>query len=144
MNARRLVIMGLLVLPLAMLGTRGALGQDAAPSGTSIQSQVLKVTFPFQVGDMGKKTLPAGEYDIEQPTRELLVLRSAKGAVVQLPVLMRLAQPSPPLSEPKVVFDRLGGQYYISEVWIPGWDGFLVGGLREEHTHYAVTLARKK
>src|SRR5512143_3851769 len=100
MSARKLATVMLLVLPFAALGTNSAWAQVTSATGEYIQPQVIETTFPFEVGG---KTLPAGKYDIEQPTRDLLIFRPAKGAPIEAPVITRLAQPAKPLVEPKVV-----------------------------------------
>jgi hypothetical protein len=148
MYARKLVLLILLVLSMTVVGSGGALAQSTSPVGERIAPQVIDVTFPFEVtpssGVAGTKTLPAGRYDIVQPNRDLLVFRSAKGAVVEVPVLTRLAKPATPLAEAKVVFDKFGDKYYISEIWIPGEDGFYLGGTREVHTHATVKATTRK
>jgi hypothetical protein len=93
---------------------------------------------------VGGKVMQAGKYDIEQPTRELLIFRSVKGAAVEVPVITRLVQPLTPLVEPKVVFDKVGDKYYVSEVWLPDHDGFLVRGTKKAHTHHTVKAVKKK
>jgi hypothetical protein len=145
MNVRRLVVMMLLALPMAMIVSGSASAQYgnpyANPAGESIAPHVVEVPFPFEAGT---KTLPPGRYDIEQPSRELLTFRSAKGIVAEIPIITRLAKASTPVAEAKVVFDKAGDKYYISEIWIPGADGFLVGATREVHTHETVKAITKK
>jgi hypothetical protein len=131
----------LLVLATVTVDPGSALAQYTNPKGEPLEPQTLKVTFPFQVSD---KVLPAGTYSIEQPSAEILVLRDAKGDVVQMPVIIRVAKLSPPLTESKVIFDKFGDSYYISEIWVPDRDGFVVGATREIHTHHAVTIYKKK
>jgi hypothetical protein len=58
-------------------------------------------------------------------------------------VLTRIAEPDPPASEAKVVFDKVGDVYYLSEVWMPGSDGFLLMATKEKHTHVKVKAIRK-
>jgi hypothetical protein len=140
-NARRLVVLAVLALATAVIGTGSASAQYFNPKGEPLEPQELKVTFPFQVGD---KILPAGTYTIEQPSAELLVLRDAKGDVVQMPVILRVARLSPPLTESKVIFDKFGDSYYISEIWVPDRDGFVVGATKEIHTHHVVKIYKKK
>jgi hypothetical protein len=131
----------LLALAVAVVGPGSALAQYTNPKGEPLEPQVLNVTFPFQVSD---KILPAGNYTIEQPSAEMLVLRDAKGSVVQMPVILRVARLSPPLTESKVIFDKFGDSYYISEIWVPDRDGFVVGATKEVHTHHAVKIYKKK
>ena len=85
----------------------------------------------------------AGKYDIEQRARNLLIFRSTKGPAAEAPVVTRLAQPAVPLVEPKIIFDKVGDKYIVSEVWLPGRDGFLLAGTKEPHTHHAVKAVKK-
>jgi hypothetical protein len=140
MNAKRSVLLTLLALPIALIGTGSALAQVTSPEGEYITPHVIATTFPFEVSG---KILPAGKYDIEQPTRDLLIFRPAKGPAVEAKVITRLAQPSVPLVEPKIVFDKVGDRHYAAEVWFPGRDGFLLVGTKEPHTHHAVKAAKK-
>jgi hypothetical protein len=140
-NPRKLAVPILLTLAVAMAGTGSASAQYTNPKGEPLEPQVLNVTFPFQVAD---KILQAGVYSIEQPSADRLVLRSAKGDVVEMPVIVRVARLSPPLTESKVIFDRFGDSYYISEIWVPDRDGFVVGATKEVHTHHAVKIYKKR
>jgi hypothetical protein len=83
------------------------------------------------------------EYGILQPTRELLIIRPAKGTQVEAAVITRLAKPEVALVEPKVIFDKVGDKYTLSEVWLPGRDGFLLTGTKAPHTHHAVKAVKK-
>lgn len=141
MYARKLAAVILLALPLGMIGPNRAVAQATPSLGKNIPSQVMDAPFPFQVAG---QTLPAGKYDIEQPARDLLVFHPARGHVIEAPVLTRLAKPLTPLVEPMIIFDKVNDTYYISEVWLPGEDGFLLGGIKEPHTHVAVKATTKK
>lgn len=141
MSLKKLVALGLLALPFALIGVNGASAQVTTSSEEFIQPQIIDTTFAFEVGG---KVMPAGKYDIEQMTRELLIFRPAKGPAVEAKVITRLAQPATPLVEPKVVFDKVGDKYLVSEVWLPGRDGFLLVGTKEKHTHHAVKASPKK
>jgi hypothetical protein len=92
----------------------------------------FKIPFPFQAG--GKK-LPAGEYTVLKTAEGPLTLRQeATGKEFPVPVTERLAQPTPALAEPQIVFDEVGDfapsyteyitVYILSEVWFPRQDGF--------------------
>jgi hypothetical protein len=140
-NPRKLAVPILLTLAVAMAETGSASAQYTNPKGEPLEPQTLSVTFPFQVAD---KILPAGSYTIEQPSAETLVLRDARGDVVSMPVIVRVARLSPPLTESKVIFDRFGDSYYISEIWVPDRDGFVVGATKEVHTHHAVKIYKKR
>jgi hypothetical protein len=38
-------------------------------------------------------------------------------------------------AEPEIVFDKLGGKFLLSEVWLPGQDGYLLLTTKEQHDH---------
>jgi hypothetical protein len=85
----------------------------------------IMVNIPFDFG-VGNTILPAGQYTVE-PIRSslgaelgsLLVIRSADGrarAMVQaMPIQVSAIQ-----TQAKLVFNRYGGQYFLSEVWSSG------------------------
>ena len=142
MNPRSFAVALLLILPLAGAGMGSAAAMTTTAAGQNAQLQTVETGFPFAVGD---KTLPAGKYIIEQEAPNLLLFRPAngKGQPVEAPVITRLAMPVKPLLTPDVVFDEVNGSYFISEVWLPGTDGFLLGGIKEEHKHRRVQGAKK-
>jgi hypothetical protein len=101
----------------------------------------FKIPFEFQAG--GTK-LPNGEYWVAQKDIGHITLRQeATGKEFQVPFTKRLAQPSPPLAEPQLIFDVVGNfvpsyteyvtDYVLAEVWLKGADGFLVHTLKGAH-----------
>ena len=101
----------------------------------------FKIQFTFEAG--GKK-LPTGEYRVAQKDDSQITLRQeATGKEFQVPFTKRLAQPSPPLAEPQLVFDVVGNfapsyteyvtDYVLAEVWLQGADGFLVHAMKGAH-----------
>jgi hypothetical protein len=122
------------VVALSALGLAGSLAWGAGPVS-------VDVPFSFFVND---KELPAGHYEIrvEGNDESRLVVRSSQGGgtVVAL-VLERLADIGG--KDSKVVFDKMeDGKSYLSEVHIPGIDGYLVGIAKGREKH--VTLIGKK
>jgi hypothetical protein len=108
---------------------------------------VFKVAFPIQAG--GKK-LAAGDYAVAKTAEGQLVLRQeSTGKETPLAVIERIAQPAPPLAAPQLVFDEVGDfapsyteyitVYVLSEVWLPGEDGFRVHVTKGAHKTKAVT-----
>ncbi len=142
MVSRKLVATALLALPLTVIGFGRASAQATTPPAKNFQPHVIETTFPF---DVGGKTVPAGKYEVEQTAPTLLVFRpaSGKGAIIEAPVLTRLARPLTPITTPYVIFDKVNDSYFISEVWLPAEDGFLLGGIKEEHTHQRVKATKK-
>ena len=107
---------------------------------------VFKIPFKFEAG--GKK-LPAGEYWIAQSGEGQLTLRQESiGKEFQIPFVNRLAQPTPPVVEPQLVFDMVGNfepsyteymtDYVLAEVWLVGAEGFLVHTTKGAHQHKPV------
>ena len=101
----------------------------------------FKVPFPFQAGST---KLPKGEYTIVQKDDGHITLRQeVTGKEFQVAFTKRLAQPSPPLAEPQLVFDVVGNfapsyteyetDYVLAEVWLHGADGFLVHTTKGAH-----------
>jgi hypothetical protein len=101
----------------------------------------FKIPFEFEAG--GTK-LRAGEYRVAQKDDGHIALRQeATGKEFQVPFTKRLAQPSPPLIEPQLVFDMVGNfapsyteyvtDYVLAEVWLQGADGFLVHTTKGAH-----------
>ncbi len=101
----------------------------------------FKIPFAFQAGSL---KLPPGLYWVTQKDEGQITLRQeATGKEFQVPFTKRLAQPSPPLAEPQLVFDVVGNfapsytdyvtDYVLAEVWLEGADGFLVHTLKGAH-----------
>jgi hypothetical protein len=141
MNARRFGLLMLLVLPVVAIGTARASAQATTPAEGYFKPLVVQIAFPFHAGG---ETLAAGKYFIEQATNELLIVRSVDDRAVEVPISTRLAQPSTVLGEPAVSFDQVGESYFISEVWIPGRDGFLLSGTMVPHSHVTIKAAWKQ
>ena len=121
------------VAAMALLIVAG--GRQAFAQGT------FKIPYPFEAG--GAK-LPKGDYTAVQKDDSHLTLRQeSTGKEFQVPFTKRLAQPSPPLAEPQLVFDVVGNfapsyteyvtDYVLAEVWLQGADGFLVHTLKGAH-----------
>jgi hypothetical protein len=101
----------------------------------------FKVPFPLQAG--GQK-LAAGEYTVAKTADGQLVLRQeATGKEIPVAVIERIARTTPPPAAPQLVFDEVGDfapsyteyitVYVLSEVWLPGEDGFRVHVTKGAH-----------
>lgn len=98
---------------------------------------VVNIGFPFIVNG---KTLPAGQYELkvnsDQTVFQLTAEPKDTGEFVS--IITRLAAPEPPSNDTRVTFDKVGDKYYLSEIWLPGEDGYLVYAAKEKHTHTIV------
>jgi len=124
----------------AFLGIACAVGFALAASiAWAEHSVVTNVPFAFTVD--GNKTLPAGRYEItaKDPDEAPLTIRSlSSGKEHAMMVLTRIAQVG--TSDAVVVFDKAeDGTCYLSEVHMPGIDGFAFQGAPGKHSHVKVT-----
>lgn len=99
------------------------------------QAPPVRVTigFPFLAGG---KSMPAGTYQIDVKGWDgPIVLRGdAKNSEAILSVMTRLGRHDND-RELELVFDKLGTLVHLSEVWIPGEDGYMLLGSKERHDH---------
>jgi hypothetical protein len=73
---------------------------------------------------------------VPNDTQSMLLLeaKDPKNGAVPLPVETRIAEHQS-LKEPEVIFDKLNGQLYVSELLVPGDDGYLFLVTKAKHTH---------
>ena len=105
------------------------------------QSLVVDVPFAFKAGD---KEFAAGSYKIQpmKQSQNTISFRNTKtGETTLVPFITRLSPRGPGAGN--VVFDKVGGQSYLSEVYLPGLDGFHLQGAPGEHTHAVLGSAKQ-
>ena len=106
----------------------------------------ITVNIPYDFWVSGT-SMPAGHYFIERTgmTGSVLLIRNENGKnTVQAEVLTRLSNELKPASEAKVVFDKQESKYTLSEIFIPGEDGFLLTGAQKTpHKHETVKAKPK-
>jgi hypothetical protein len=108
MKTRALVIAGIMALT-ANAATRVAQAQEP-----------LAVNIPFDFV-AGNTQLPAGEYTVKvsAPTHTLILI-SRKDSTASAFINTNAAVASEPQSESKLVFNRYGNRYFLSQVWEQG------------------------
>ncbi len=129
---KRVVFLAVVALALGgVFGGSPAYAQDVG---------IAKMPFNFVVDN---REMPAGTYELTVSDQGVLMLTpQPKGKAVFIPVITRLAQLQVS-TEFRIVFDKVGEKYYVSEVWFPSDDGFLVKDTKEAHTHHVVKGERK-
>jgi hypothetical protein len=99
---------------------------------------------PFAFAAAGK-TLPAGQYNfIPDNNDQAIKVEGPKGAGVIVVVFTRLAggmHTTP--QDAHIVFDKVGEKYFLSEIWIPGVDGFLLYSTKEKHEHRILDVSAR-
>jgi hypothetical protein len=118
----------------------------------AIGQSTFNIPYTFKVGSA---SYPKGEYSVAQKDDTNLTLRQeATGKEFQVPFTKRLAQPSPPLTEPQLVFDEVGNfapsyteyvtDYVLAEAWLPGAEGFLVHSMKGAHSTQTIKGKKAK
>jgi hypothetical protein len=109
MKTRALVMAGMMALAV-LASTRVAQAQET-----------MRVNVPFDFV-AGNTSLPAGEYLVEAsgPTHTLLLI-DRKDAISSALINTNAAVSAGPQSESKLVFNRYGDRYFLSQVWTAGY-----------------------
>ena len=103
-----------------------------------VPTVIADVPFSFMAAG---KTLPAGQYEFSDGDLANAVLIRGTKADAEALVITRLAQR--PDNQADVIFDKVDNNYCLSELYVPGVDGYLFQGASGKHTHVHVK-ARKK
>jgi hypothetical protein len=112
-----------------------------ATSRASAQD-ILEANIPFTFTASGT-THDAGKYEfrvIDDDQTLEFTGPARTGGFIQ--VMTRLAAPEPFIPDGRFVFDRVGDTYFLSEMWLPEQEGFLVHAAKERHTHHVVKLQK--
>ena len=132
---RKIPVIGLALAAALLAGAAGAYAQSA-----------FKIPIAFKIAG---KSYPAGDYLVVMKEDGKPALRQeVKNLEVLIPVKERIAQPVPPLDAAQLVFDEVGNfelsyteyntEYLLSEVWLPGADGYLVLAMKGAHKNTVV------
>jgi hypothetical protein len=122
-----------LVAVLALLAFLPLLGR-AQVSASGI---IVNVDFSFYAG---AKLQPAGSYEFRPMSGnvdnalQVVNLKTRESTVVLIITSVSKKQPE----GGEAVFDQTGGNYYLSEVYIPRMEGILLQGAPAKHTHVII------
>jgi hypothetical protein len=107
------------------------------------QSLKVSANIPFAFIASGK-TLPAGAYQFFPNADDpMKIVGPGKSAGVLVPVLTRLgAAIHTSKQDSHIVFDKVGEVYTLSEIWIPGTDGWLFASTKGKHEHKTIDVPR--
>jgi hypothetical protein len=111
----------------------------ALTGGLASAAEIVSVDVPFSFF-VHDEEMPAGHYEIRTQGDEetaLLIESTTAGKMAAVQVITRLADNGS--KESTVVFDKVEGKRYLSEVHIPATDGFLVGIAKGRETHEVLT-----
>ena len=121
--------------------------------GAAMAAAPVDFKVPFAIKVAGKG-LAAGDYTVTAAADGGLVLKQVStGKEIALTVIERI-KPEAPVAEPRLVFDEVGDfapsyteymtVYVLSEVWLPGQDGYRVHVTKGAHKTKTVTGAAAK
>ena len=126
MKAKILVTMGVF----AFLALMSVYGQQSTIKAT--------IDFPFMVGN---KTLPAGPYEFVRDADAQSFAVRGGGNTAVIAIITRFARElHTTMQDAHVVFDQVNGNYMLSEVVIPGEDGYMLLATKETHTHKVMNI----
>jgi hypothetical protein len=105
---------------------------------------LIKSSIPFQF-NAGGKVLPAGQYEFtaDNQAKMVTVRSTPAGSSSMVMVVTRMAagiHTTP--ADAHIVFDKVGETYTLSEIWVPGMDGFLLNVIKTKHEHKIIDVQR--
>lgn len=105
------------------------------------QQLALKATIDFPFMAAGK-ALPAGQYEfLRDSTLQVFKVMGEGKTHASVPILTTLGMLNPTSTQNAyLVFDKVGDTCSLSEIWIPGSDGFLVLATKGKHEHKVVNV----
>jgi hypothetical protein len=115
-----------------------------AATFASAATPLVKGNIPFQF-NAGGKVLPAGQYEFstDDPGKLVTVRSVPAGSSSMVTVLTRLAAGiHTTAADAHIVFDKVGETYTLSEIWVPGVDGYLLNVVKSKHEHKIVDEPR--
>jgi len=80
----------------------------------------MRVNVPFDFA-AGNKTLPAGEYSVKiSPTDSRVLLIQSEDTTASMFIGTNAVVANEPQTESKLIFNRYGDHYFLSQVWNEG------------------------
>jgi hypothetical protein len=90
----------------------------------------IMIDFPFEAG---QQKLTPGKYAFSMPAQNVVSV-SGPGGRATMTVITLLGRHDDDTTL-ELVFDKVGEEYLLSEVWFPGKDGCLTLSTAHEHKH---------
>ncbi len=116
---------------IALVGLVSVYAQDVA---------LMNMPFKFTVG---KTVMQPGKYRVTVSVDESMVtMTPERGQAAMVAAITRLGQHAK-MNDATLIFDRVGEDYTLSEVWLPGQDGYLVHDTKTPHKHHIVKAEPK-
>ena len=111
---------------------------------SSYGQRTISTNVPFAF-TAGGKSFEGGQYDFFADTNaQTISIKGSGRNTGSAMVITRIAagmHTTP--KDAHVVFDKIGESYILSEVWIPGFDGFVLASTKEQHEHRILDISVK-
>jgi hypothetical protein len=120
-----------------------ALAALVAPTFARADQNTLTADIPFTFVTAGR-TFNPGTYTLKvgEDLMSVEVVPPSGTPAVEL-VVTRLWEPPMEPTQGHLVFDKVGNTYTLSEMFIPGEEGYLLHVTKEAHAHQTVPLRKK-
>jgi hypothetical protein len=108
------------------------------------QVPMVRAKIPFSFSVAGN-VVPAGQYEFTVGATGAVNVTGEGKPPVLVAVITRVSgaiHTSP--KDAHVVFDKVGSNYALSELWIPGSDGYILATTRAAHEHSVVDAPMTK
>jgi hypothetical protein len=113
-----------------------------AGAGAVFARDTTTVNVPFKF-TVDKTVMPAGMYEITVDDQAgTIALSPPSGRQVVAPFISRLGERQQ-ITTAEFVFDAVQGSYMLSELWLPGADGYLISAMKQPHTHQVIKAEKK-
>jgi hypothetical protein len=120
-----------------------AVGLFAFVAGLAVFAQLAEIKatidFPFKVEG---KVLPAGAYDFvrDDSAAAFRVTDGGKNSAIALIQTRLSSEIHTTPADAHIVFDKIGETCLLSEIWIPGQDGYVIMVTKGPHEHKVVNV----
>ncbi|MCZ2154075.1 MAG: hypothetical protein LC114_09285 [Bryobacterales bacterium] len=131
-------------LRLSCLGLAALLALLAVPQSPAQFQEAVTARVPFAF-KVDTKTLPAGSYTfrVSQDSQTVSVTPEKNKGGEALAMILTYVAGHPFSGEEKdshLVFDKVGNNYTLSEIWEPGFDGVVVAMTKGKHEHHVIRI----
>ena len=107
----------------------------------SAQAPLTKIGFGFYVAG---RAMDSGKYAVELTPAGKVAIKAEKGSTAVEVTPLKSLGPDDKVKSPKLVFDLVGSQRFLAQVWLPGQDGVQVGSVSGDHEQVVVGGAAPK
>jgi hypothetical protein len=108
-------------------------------AGQSLPEVKAKIDFSFSVEG---KVLPPGQYDFKRNIQAEVfrVQGEGKNAALAKIITRVSGEIHTTLQDAHLVFDIVNGEYMLSEIWVPGEDGYVLLTTKGKHEHKVINV----